>query len=422
MQEFDREKKRGEEGVSESLMAGFFVSPHREKSSGQQENQVSPGVKEGCYRLGKLYYDKSDLKTAKVYFEEALKQCSGKRDFYFEFKILGFLIRISSEQLDNRNFEYYVQRSHVIADSHYTQEEGLGAEIFYNMGVSQTYCGRFEEAVQNFKLAVSTSKKEGAVEVLVKSYYALASGYYQRKDFELALAYLRELRISLKNLKKDYLQGSMNLLYGDIYFELGNYDTAMDYYQKACSYLVTKSCWNLHGYIMFRQGITQKNKGEYQRSLWYFQMAKQCINDQQFLRLNQLIRDEINSLNDSSVDIFLDKRNRVVKERTLGHIDFKHRFVLLEILFLLAREPGVHFSKNKLVDLIWGNEYNPLVHDKLIYTSISRLRKLIEPDQEQRKYIIRDRNGYLFNPHVNVRMQADSDAGLKNGVDISSPV
>ena len=420
MTELDKEKET-KLGINEDLVAGFLIPFNRNETlNSQNESRLSTG--ESYYRLGKLYYDKSDLKTARMYFEEALKLCSNRLYFFFEFKVLGFLIRISSELLDSQSFDSYVQRSNMIVDRYYGKEGGLTAEVFYNMGISKTYCAMFEESVQNFKLAVSESKKEEVPEVLVKSYYALAAGYYQKKDFELALTYLGELRMALKTIKKDYLQGSMNLLYGNIYSELGNFDTAMDYYQQAHSCLVAKSCWNLNGYILLRQGMAEKRKGAYTKSFWYFQMARQCTDEQQFLRLHQLIREEINSVNDSSVDICLDKRNRIVQEKTLGCIDFKHRFVLLEILFLLAREPGVYYTKNQLVDLIWGNEYNPMIHDKLIYTSISRLRKLIEPQQGRRKYIIRDRNGYLFSSHVNVRIQADTEVNFQSSVDISSPV
>ena len=112
----------------------------------------------------------------------------------------------------------------------------------------------------------------------------------------------------------------------------------------------------------------------------------------------------------------------------LGVIDFKHRFVLLEILFLLAKNCGEYFDKDKLAKSIWKDEYNPLIHDKLIYTSVSRLRKLIEPkdnSETKRKYIIRGKDGYTFNPTVKIRFQMEnrlSPGKAIANVDISSPV
>ena len=73
------------------------------------------------------------------------------------------------------------------------------------------------------------------------------------------------------------------------------------------------------------------------------------------------------------------------------------------------------------------DEYNPLIHDKLIYTSVSRLRKLIEPKIEgsKRKYIIRGKDGYTFNPEVRIRFHKESklvSEKVIGNVELSSPV
>ena len=80
------------------------------------------------------------------------------------------------------------------------------------------------------------------------------------------------------------------------------------------------------------------------------------------------------------------------------------------ILFLLAKNSGSFYDKHALAQEVWQDDYNPLIHDKLIYTSVSRLRKLIEPKkgQEKRKYIIRGKDGYTFNPNVKIRFQNSS--------------
>ncbi|MEI8348366.1 MAG: helix-turn-helix domain-containing protein, partial [Pseudomonadota bacterium] len=145
--------------------------------------------------------------------------------------------------------------------------------------------------------------------------------------------------------------------------------------------------------------------------------------------LSNLIRMEIEEVNDSSVDLFLDRTNRRIREKSLGVIDFKHRFILLEILFLLAKNIGTYFDKEQLAKAIWKDEYNPLIHDKLIYTSVSRLRKLIEPDDikssDRRKYIIRGKDGYTFNPQARIRFHSDSktiiDKAIAN-VELGMPV
>jgi len=153
------------------------------------------------------------------------------------------------------------------------------------------------------------------------------------------------------------------------------------------------------------------------------------IDQKIFKKLVVLIADEIQDVNDSSVDLYLDKTNRKIRERSLGIIDFKHRFVLLEILFLLAKNIGSYFDKDCLAKAIWKDEYNPLIHDKLIYTSVSRLRKIIEPkkskNETKRKYIIRGKDGYTFNPDVKIRFHQENKISFSKNianVDLSSPV
>ena len=53
------------------------------------------------YQLGKIYYDKADLNKAEENFLKAIKCTEKPRDTFSIFKILGFLIRIASEKLED---------------------------------------------------------------------------------------------------------------------------------------------------------------------------------------------------------------------------------------------------------------------------------------------------------------------------------
>lgn len=205
---------------------------------------------------------------------------------------------------------------------------------------------------------------------------------------------------------------------------MGKYTEATENYDLAISLLQQKNCWNLFGYILLGKGIVLKKMGEFNQALTFFNLGLNSINHD-YGRLRESFKNQVADVNDSSVDLYLDRHNRVIHEKSLGTIDFKHRFVLLEILFLLAKNPGSSFNKEDLAKSIWKDEYNPLIHDKLIYTSISRLRKLIEPKGGNRKYILRGKDGYTFNPRVNARFHKEDDSASKKiigNIDISSPV
>jgi tetratricopeptide (TPR) repeat protein len=377
------------------------------------------------YRLAKIYYDKADLLKAESYFLKASKQCELPRDGYPLFKIYGFLIRIYSEGLNQEEALNYIQKSEELLEDLALNLGTLNAEYFYNMGIVKTYRSDFAEAKTNFMLAHKKAQEENEPEILAKSLYALATNFNSLSDFKQSLLYLDQLKELLAILKKAYLFGNMHILYGNVYSELGQFAKAEEHFNIAINTLQNKKCWNLYSYILLNKASLYKKMGDFNKSLMNLELAQITLDKENFRRLSGLIENAFLDLNDSSVDIYLDRQNRVVNEKILGTIDFKHRFVLLEILFLLAKNPGIYFDKEDLAKHIWKDEYNPLIHDKLIYTSVSRLRKLIEPKNGKRQYIIRGKDGYTFNPNVKTRFHKENERiSYKSigNVEISSPV
>ncbi len=379
------------------------------------------------YQLGKVYYDKADLDRAEDAFTKALTFADPIVDGFSVLKTYGFLIRLASEKLEDAKAQKYIGESEKLVEVLSRSLPTLTSEFFYNQGVVKNYSGNFEEAKSNFELAYKKSTEENEPELLSKCLLSLATNAFYRKDTELSLRYLDQLNDLLKIIKKFYLTGAMYTYYAKIFVELNENEKALNYYKLANEYLQNKKCWNLYGYILFGKATALKKAGNFESALNMFHLAQESIDTAVFKRLNRLIEAEIEDVNDSTVDLYLDRTNRKIVERSLGTIDFKHRFVLLEILFLLSKNPGTYFDKEQLARMIWKDEYNPLIHDKLIYTSVSRLRKLIEPEDadSKRKYIIRGKDGYTFNPLAKIRfhmeVKTNTERSIGN-VDLSSPV
>lgn len=401
---------------------------HNDEFVIEPEQQSKYEIGRAYYNLGKLHYDKSDLYQAEEFFIKAYQCTERPRDIFSIFKILGFLIRIASEKLEDDKANTYIAEAEKMVDDLTRALGSLNAEYFYNIGTLSTYKGDFEEARMNYELAYKKSKEENEPDLLAKTLLALAVNAFNRKDFDLSLDYLNQLGQLLKIINKNYLSGAMYLYSAKVFTELEEYDKALKFFSLANEALQEKKCWNLFGYTLLGKGLVYKRNGNYSKALDFFNLARESIDRMTFRRLSELIENEIQDVNDSSVDLYLDKTNRKVKERSLGTIDFKHRFVLLEILFLLARNPGEYYDKEQLAKNIWKDEYNPLIHDKLIYTSVSRLRKLIEPKAEKsqkRKYIIRGKDGYTFNPLTKIRFHMESkntSSRTIGNVDLGSPV
>jgi tetratricopeptide (TPR) repeat protein len=410
-----------------SLKQEVFMAKSEALGDKKLENLSSDEEKlvgEGFYRLGKIYYDKADLLSAETHFIKALEKTIYPRDAFAMFKCYGFLIRIYSETLREEEASKYIKEADKLVELFQKNMGSLSSHFFYNVGMVSTYKGDFEEALENFTLSYQKAQKENEPELMAKGLFAIANATYNLERYSEALNYLHQLRELLNILKKGYLKGSMYMLYGNIYKELGKFSEADASFDTAIQLLQQKNCWNLFGYILLGKGIVAKKSGEFNQALLYFKIATNSAN-QSYKRLATLVRDEVEDVNDSSVDLYLDRHNRVIHEKDIGPIDFKHRFVLLEILFLLAKNPGQSYNKEDLAKSIWKDEYNPLIHDKLIYTSISRLRKLIEPKGSTRKYIQRGKDGYTFNSRVNARFHKEVESYNKRviaNIEMNSPV
>lgn len=383
------------------------------------------------YELGKTYYDKADIENAQICFEKCFIFAERPRDNFSILKAYAFLIRISSEKKLAQKVEEYIAQVEVLLDELSKSLKTLSSEYFYNLGALHHYKSNFKEARENYEFALKKSKEDGNLELVSKCLFGLAQNYYNSQDFKESLKFIIELENIFKKVKKDYLAGATYHFKAKVLFEMGEMDQALENFSLANRKLHEKKCWNLQGYIFLEKGRTLREVGQYDMALKYFELALEITDSESYKRLGQLIIKEIEDVNDLNVDIYFDRINRQVKERTIGIIDFKHRFVLLEILSLLASKPGIFFDKEDLARKIWKDEYNPLIHDKLIYTSVSRLRKLIEPKTKKgkvhrRKYIIRGKDGYTFNPSAKVRLHTKisnhySDIAIGN-IDISSIV
>lgn len=415
--------------------APAFLSHPKQELYVKENSLLSREIGKSHYQLAKVFYDKSDLIEAEKNFLAALKYTETPGDIFSMLKILGFLIRIASEKLEDEKAVSYITQAEELIEQLTNVLGSLNSEYFYNLGLIKNYSGSFSEAKENFLIAYKKSKEENEPELLAKCLLALAILFYNNREFKTSLDYLAQLEELLKILNKTYLQGAMYHFYAKIYLEENEFDKSLEYFSLANKSLQEKKCWNLLGYVLLGRGILHKKRGEFDKSLVYFQFAKESTDAKSFKRLYTLIQNEIQDVNDSSVDLYLDRTNRKVHERHIGVIDFKHRFVLLEILFLLAKNAGSYFDKEDLAKSIWKDEYNPLIHDKLIYTSVSRLRKLIEPKvtgendkkikSDKRKYILRGKDGYTFNPGTKIRFHMDSKFVVNKtiaNVEISSPV
>jgi tetratricopeptide (TPR) repeat protein len=379
------------------------------------------------YKSAKTFYDKADLSKAYVLFEESLALTNFPQDGYVAMKIYGFLIKISSEKRNEHLVSKWLNEATRFMELFGKEVGSLNSEFLFNQGILKGYFEKHEEALKILEFAYQKSVEENDSQILSKILLARAFNSFNLNDLKSAQKHLERLEEVLHIINKSYLKGAMYLFWARLLTRLEKYEEALEKLDLASRQLQEKKCWNLLGYMLVTRGQIYKKMGSYEKALMIFELAKNSSDPNTFKKLSSIILSEVEEVNDSSIDLYLDKVNRKIIEKNIGIIDFKHRFVLLEILFLLAKNAGNYYDKHALAQEVWQDEYNPLIHDKLIYTSVSRLRKLIEPKkgQEKRKYIIRGKDGYTFNPNVKIRFQnASSQTNISevSTFEITSPL
>jgi len=120
-------------------------------------------------------------------------------------------------------------------------------------------------------------------------------------------------------------------------------------------------------------------------------------------RIKALLR-RVDTLNDNTnqknklqfgeMTIFLDKRKVLVAEKK---IELSRRE--FDLLSLLASNPGVSFSRSRLLNEVWGYDFDGFEHT--VNTHINRLRSKIETDMAHPKYILTTWGiGYRFNEDI----------------------
>jgi DNA-binding response OmpR family regulator len=86
-------------------------------------------------------------------------------------------------------------------------------------------------------------------------------------------------------------------------------------------------------------------------------------------------------------DLYVDVNSGIVFVKDKGFIDFSRKRFLAFLLFHFVKNSGKSYSKEELYVNVWKAKFNKFNDAITIKTSISRLRKLIEPEPEKPLYI-----------------------------------
>ncbi len=391
-------------------------------SSGTEDDLIFRN--ESFLELAVLYYEKCDFKNA-VEKLEAVKHEAWRLQLYDNyFRSLTILLRIHAERLEQGPLEKLVGETSGLGKS-LPQYDRYLSKVEYTQGVFASYKSdymqaeahfqRAEQAVDNFLAnhEVDNRMHVGLEQDRFYALFGLITVCSNIRKFDEAMERIDALERKIHEFESteeaksqgyhaENIDCSILITKGNIYRVQGEYQKALEMLWKAHSNLKSKKVWYYYYYVLLGLGRIYLDMDDHSRAGIFFDLIRDAANSLELKALKQVLDQETNKVNNGAARLVIDRERKIVIEKEKGEIHFERRFILLEILYLLASEPGEVFTKDILVERIWRESYNPMIHDSKVYTSISRLRRLIEPDFKRPRYILNERDGYSLNPVVQV--------------------
>ena len=371
--------------------------------------------------LANLYYEKCDFPNAVECLEKVKTEALQFHLYENYFKSVSTLLRIFAERLEFDKIQSLVREVLQVGDT-LPDYERYVAKLEYNQAIFFAYSREYDRAAEHFDNSETAAKvsfeRAGADDSLraeagrdlLYAQFGLASIASSQSRYQEALERLETLERKIEEfsglpeevLRSEFLEASILVSRGNVYRELGEHQKALDTFWKAHGRLKAQKIWSYYYYVLLGLGRIYLAMEDTSRAAIFFDLVSDAVTNLELLALRDLLERENLKVKNSACRLVVDRERKVVIEKEKGEVHFERRFILLEILYLLASEPGRIFTKDVLVERIWKESYNPMIHDSKVYTSISRLRKLIEPDFKRPRYIMNERDGYSFNPAIQI--------------------
>lgn len=364
--------------------------------------------------IGTLYCDRGDYGLALPNLLEATTGFLAERNFASYLKTLQLTLRIHAERGEHDKITQIKEHLH---DLLIREGIELTSKMYYVLGLCSSLKAQPDNAVEYLKKALELGLKANNQEDMCYAILGLSICYRQQGKYEEALKEIYNLNIFLQVINNTELKIASANANARILMDMKKYENALDVLWMAYEEIKnSKQLYTAIG-ILINIGTCLFETGQKDAAKIYFSLAYKSIdplNNKIYLAMAEKYLKLLNANMSSEIDMVFDLDNHAIVEKSLGKIDFKNQFILLDLLKLFISHQGQIFSKEYLVEQVWKQDYDPEVHDNKIYVTIKRLRKMIEPDYDKPKYIFRAKNGYYLSKNAKVGLnESRAEGALK---------
>jgi len=357
------------------------------------------------YEISKLYCDRGDYNLALPNLIETSEAYLVEKNFDMYLKCATHILRIYAEQEEYERLSAYKEK---LQDIVIRENIQLTSRVYYVFGIAAVYKGQIENGLEYFKIALEHALKTDNKEDTCYAILGISICYRAQKRYEEALREIYNLNIFIQFINNSDLKTAVLSANALVLLDLKKYDQALDIFWQAYEEIKSSKQLSTSIGLLANIGICLYELGQKDAARVYFDIVKKSYDPKNNKKQLSVIGSYLEKLNDNrqnNYDLIFDLESHTVTERTIGKVDFKNQFILLDLLKLFISKQGEVFSKEYLVEHIWKQDYDPAVHDNKIYVTIKRLRKMIEPDYDHPKYIFRSKNGYFLNKSIKVSDQ-----------------
>lgn len=360
------------------------------------------------FELGRLNSDRGDYESAVPQLRQAADLYYQDRNFSDYLKCQNVLLRIYAER---EEFDEIHTTKEKLQDLVMKEGFELNSKTYYTLAACATFKKQTDLALDYSQKALAIALANDNKEDICHAIYMIAYCYSAPEvgRYADALKEIYNLKVFFQIYKFPQLEASTQILNADILRQMKKYEEAIEVAWKAYDDLKNTKSLVLSTYLMIILAAIYLDSGEKDMARLYLSMARRTVDPKNQIRMHKLVQTYASQLGQDiqqNFDLIFDEVAHSVTEKKLGKVDFKNQFILLDLLRLFVQNQGTVYTKEYLVENVWKQPYDPLVHDNKIYVTIKRLRKMIEPDYEKPKYIFRAKNGYYMNKSARVHIES----------------
>ncbi len=391
---------------------------------------------EQALKLAQLHIEKCELKEAREGFQRAFLVARAEKNLRLTMEAVSGLLRVAGEAMDHASVERLRAELDRLVQKHPKQ---VPAVLWYNLAAVH-YQLKHVKDVQRYVLrcikALKAEKDTDAL-ALAKGWMILVGALRLRGRLRRAelLAHKLLERFESRNFRgvNGYLYTSL----GAIHEARGEVERSRAWYEKAHLVFLSEHNWYFHLYILYAYARLARMQRNYKEAYWNLRLVEQAVAGTEFGILKHEVELEKARLEADAVDLLVDSRECYISTREQGNLPLGKQYVLLQILEALTQahqrggeEKERGLSKAEIIKSVWKEDYRPESHDNKLYYNINRLRRIIEPDVKNPKYLLNWKEGYRLAPGLKVHFiggvedratpatnQASNPGGMLNAKD-----